>query len=175
MASGSVDDFTPSVQQKIRSVIASAADVTADAVTLAITAASVNIAATITVNGGVSAATATKGSLEAGIMKDQAALQSALSAGGVSVQLESAPVLAVPSAAASPTTSDGDSMTVVIAAAAGGAVVLLAVCVSVARFRRMRIKKKRTSPVATFTAGGPQPTSSEPPLAIVHGQPVPDS
>jgi len=159
--SGSVADYTSSVQDKIRTVIADGAQVDVSAVSLSLRAASVLVAATITPTGSATAATI-RSVLAGGIMKDAAALQSALASAGITAQVESPPVLSSSGTSASPAgtpspspSSDGGggggAGVGLAAAAAGGGLVLLLVVIII--WRRLKRSRKRARTVDQFTQG----------------------
>lgn len=138
--SGSIADYAVAMQDRLRAVIATGANVGIAAVSLSLQPASVVVTATIAVGGSSTTAAAVKSSLEAGIMKDSSALQAALAAGGISAQVESAPLLLVSSEAASSGSSIG-----LAAGAAGGGLAVLAVILLLRRHRQRSAKQLRRS------------------------------
>ena len=88
VASGDVSDYGTNTQVAISSVIASAAHVDQSAVALTVQAASVRVTAAIQFLSSDVASTAV-GSLATGIFSDTYALEAALAAGGVPINVES--------------------------------------------------------------------------------------
>jgi len=147
-ASGSVSDFTDDVRDIVVSVIAGAAGVDATSIALRVTSASVNIVATISLPCcGAITATSMTTSLQNGVIRDANSLQHALSQGGFTLAVQSAPLL-VANDPAPPPGAEENGLIVVLAPLLAILVVIVLTLLWRRARRRAALPAAKTKPAS---------------------------